>query len=151
MLRAVHDQGVAAALARFKVAGVLDTAKRMAIGDAGKAFIEGPKAFHPGGTLHWKNVFWPSNYGTVGNWMGRAGTLAMAPMALNALTQTNPHEGRMSHALGSLGALAGGAYGGMAGGMLGMPAGAALGAGLGHGIGHLLGSHPQAPKDPYAQ
>jgi hypothetical protein len=151
MLSKAHEQGVVAALSHFKVAGIVDFAKRSLIGDAGRAFVQGPKAFSPGGALHWKNVFWPSQYGTFGNWIGRAGTLAMVPMAMRAVTNPDPNEGRASHALGTLGRLAGGAYGGMAGGMLGMPLGAALGGRLGHGAGHLLGSAPppQPPQDPF--
>jgi hypothetical protein len=146
MLSDAHSKGVVAALTHFKVAGVLDAAKRMAIGEAGQAFVQGPKAFAPGGALHWRNVFWPSQYGTVGNWLGRAGTLAMVPMAMGAMSQPDPREGRLSHTLGTLGNLAGAAYGGMGGGLIGAPIGAALGGHLGHGIGHLLGSRP---KDPY--
>jgi hypothetical protein len=140
-----HAAGVNDALARFGIKtaqGLLDNVKRMAIGEPGRAFTEGLGTFRPGGLLHWRNVMWPSQFGRFGNWMGRLGTLAMVPMAVGAMRQQDPNEGRLSHALGTMGSLAGTLYGGMAGGMLGMPLGGALGSSLGHGVGHLLGSRP---------
>jgi len=148
MLSDAHRKGIDAALTHFKVAGVLDAVKRMAIGEAGQAFVQGPKAFAPGGALHWRNVFWPSQYGRMGNWIGRAGTLAMIPAAMGAVSQPDPNEGRLSHTLGTLGNFAGAAYGGMGGGLLGGSVGAALGGHLGHGIGHMMGSRPQNQQDP---
>lgn len=147
VIKNAHDDGARAALVRFGLekiaAGFLEGAKRMAIGEPGRAFVEGPGAFRPGGLLHWRNVLWPSQYGPVGNTLGRLGTLAMIPMALGAANRPDPREGRLSNTLGTLGGLAGSMYGSMAGGFLGLPLGGALGTGLGHGLGHLLGSHPQ--------
>lgn len=152
MLKTAHEKGVIAALQHFKVAapvpgpGIGAFVRRGLIGEPGKIFTEGLNTFRRGGTLSPANVFWPKQYGTVGNWMGRLGTVAMVPAALHGLANQDPREGRLSHALGTLGGLAGGAYGAMGGGVLGMPLGAALGSRLGHGAGHLLGSHPQEPS-----
>ena len=147
MLEKAHHQGVADALAKFQIkqSGILDTGKRMLIGEPGRVFTEGAKAFRPGGLLHWRNVLWPSEYGTVGNWLGRLGTMSMVPSAISGMRHQDPNEGRLSHTLGTVGNLAGTMYGGMAGGLLGFPLGGALGSRVGKGIGHLLGSRPQDP------
>lgn len=147
MLSDAHARGVAEALEHFgvKSAGILRDAARAVIGSPGRAFVEGPAAFRPGGTLHWSNVFWPTQHGTLGNWLGRAGTLA-APFAIAHAVKNHDDDGVAASALGAVGSLAGAAYGGMAGGMVGLPIGSAIGQRLGHGIGHaLLGPR----KDPY--
>jgi hypothetical protein len=148
MIRAAHTKGAEAALACFRIkgAGILHDLKRGLIGEPGRLFHEGPKAFNPGGFMHWRNVLWPSSYGTVGNWMGRLGTMSMVPSVLGAL-KGDPQEGRASNFLGTLGGAAGTLYGGMAGGMLGMPLGGRLGSGIGHGLGHILGSRPDPRQD----
>ncbi len=144
MLEHAHRKGVEDALARFglKTAGIMGDVQRGLIGEPGRLFTEGAKSFQPGGLLHWKNVFWPSQYGLIGNTLGRLGTIAM-PLSVMHAMRSNPHEGMLSNALGAIGGAAGSLYGGMGGGMLGFPVGGAIGSRLGHGIGHLLGSHPK--------
>lgn len=147
LLRRARGAGADDALARFGVKEADmrswgQAALRSAVGQPGRAFVEGPAALRPGGLLHWRNVLWPSKPGGGADWLARAGTMAM-PLALPSMMRQHPEEGRLSNTLGSLGGLAGMAYGGMAGGMLGMPFGGALGAGAGHLVGHVLGSRRQ--------
>lgn len=146
MITRAHTQGVTDALTRFRIkeSGFLDGIKRMAIGQPGRAFVEGPKAFAPEGLLGHKNVWWPDVKGAPLNWLGRAGTIAAPVMALSAM-RSNPQEGRLSNALGALGGIAGSAYGFPALGMIGGPMLGTAGAHLGRGIGHLLGSKPKDP------
>lgn len=152
MIEQASQAGRDAALARFKVAFLgnlvnkgIDTARWMAVGQAPNVFVEGPRTFSPGGTLHWRNVLWPTMPGQRGRqWLGRAGTL----LTLGALPGMVAHdrangEGTLSSVLGGVGGLAGMMYGGTAGGMLGTPIGMAIGRSLGHGVGHLLGSRPE--------
>ena len=136
MLMTEHARGVKDALARFKLAGIGDFAKRLAIGEAPRVFTEGASTFQPGGALHTSNVLWPKH------WLGRLGTLSTAAM-LPGMMKKDPDEGTGSRLLGGVGSLAGMMYGGTAGGLLGAPLGAALGTHLGHGVGHFLGSHPK--------
>lgn len=147
MLAKASAAGAADALARFGVKEADlrswgQAALRSAVGQPGRAFVEGPAALRPGGLLHWRNVLWPSKPSGGADWLARAGTIAL-PLALPSMMHQHPEEGRLSRLLGGVGGLAGMAYGGMAGGMFGMPLGGALGAGLGHTVGHLLGSHHQ--------
>jgi hypothetical protein len=147
MIKQAHIKGVDAALAHFQIkTGFLEGIKNMVIGQPGRAFVEGPKAFQEGGMLSHKNVWWPDVKGKPLNWLGRASTVAAPLMAMSAM-RSNPNEGHLSNALGALGGIAGSAYGYPALGMVGGPMLGAAGARLGRGIGHLLGSEP---KDPYA-
>lgn len=148
MIKQAHINGVNAALAQFNIkTGWLERLKHMAIGQPGRAFIEGPKTFQDGGLLSHKNVWWPDVKGSPLNWVGRASTIAAPLMAMRAM-RANPNEGRLSNALGTLGGIAGSAYGFPALGMVGGSAVAAAGSRLGRGIGHLLGSKPKDPYEP---
>jgi hypothetical protein len=146
MLSKARDQGARDALARLKLAeGFLGGVARNMIGSPGRAFVEGGKAFSPGGFLSARNVFWPAVSGPGGsklNWLARAGTLAM-PLSMMSTMKQHPEEGRLSNALGALGGAAGMAYGFPAAGVLGAPLLGGAGAALGRGVGHLLGSHPK--------
>lgn len=149
MLEKAAQQGARDALARFGIKTALNFgriaggARNMLIGRAPEVFVEGRRAFAPGGTLHWRNVVWPTVPGSKAmTWLGRAGTLAMLPM-IPGMMHADPHEGALSNTLGGIGSLAGTLYGGTAGGMVGMPLGAAAGQVLGRGVGHLLGSRPK--------
>jgi hypothetical protein len=149
MLEKAALLGARDALARFGVKTALNFgsiaggARQMMIGRAPEVFVEGARTFAPGGSLHWRNVMWPTVPGSRAmTWLGRAGTLAMLPM-IPSMLKSDPREGHLSNMLGGLGGLAGTMYGGTAGGMVGMPLGAAAGQALGHGIGHLLGSRPK--------
>ncbi len=150
MLKQAHKQGAADALTRLKVAqGFMSGVANNLIGQPGRAFIEGPKAFAPGGFLSAKNVFWPSINGTGGsrfNWLARAGTVSAGLGIASKLLHPDPHEGRLAGTLGAVGNFAGQVYGYPALGMLGAPLLGNAGAAVGRGIGHLLGSRP---KDPY--
>lgn len=120
-----------------------NTAKLVAFGQAPTAFVEGARAIAPGGSLHWKNVLWPTMPGhPVMQALGRTGTLLTAA-GLPSMMRQDPNEGTLSRVLGGVGGLAGMMYGGAAGGMIGTPIGMSLGRRLGHGIGHLLGSRPR--------
>lgn len=123
----------------------LDTAKWLAVGQAPQVFTEGPKTFAPGGTMHWRNVLWPTVPGSPGRQMlGRAGSLLTLGALPGAMRRDRAQgEGHLASLLGGVGSLAGMMYGGTAGGMLGTPVGAALGHKAGLGLGHLLGSKPQ--------
>lgn len=154
MIDKANKAGRRAALARFKLAYLgeglvnkgIDTARWMALGQAPNVFVEGPRTVAPGGTLHWRNVLWPTMPGRPGmQALGRAGSL-LSLAALPGMMHADQHEGTLSKVLGGVGGLAGMMYGGTAGGMLGTPIGMALGRRLGHGVGHLLGSKP---KDEY--
>jgi hypothetical protein len=144
MIARAHAKGIEDALARFQVkdAGIMEGIKQTFIGQPGRAFVEGPRTFSPGGMLSTKNVWWPSVKGQPLNWIGRAGTIAAPLMALSAM-RSNPQEGHLSNALGALGGIAGSAYGFPALGMLGGPLLAQAGARAGRGLGHLLGSKPK--------
>lgn len=152
MIADAHARGVEAALAHFQVkkAGITDWAIRGAkglgfFGQGPEAFVQGAKAFHPGGALHWKNVLWPSIPGSpIRTWGGRLGTLGAAAM-IPGMMRRDEGEGAASKFLGAAGGLAGMMYGGTAGGWLGGSAGMALGRGVGHGIGHMIGSKPEDP------
>jgi len=147
MLERAHTKGIDDALTCFQIkeSRFIDSVKRMAIGQPGRVFVEGPKAFAPGGLLGHKNVWWPDVKGAPLNWLGRAGTVAAPLMALSAM-RSNPHEGTLSNALGALGGIAGSAYGFPALGMIGGPMLGAAGAHLGRGVGHLLSSEPKNPN-----
>jgi hypothetical protein len=146
MLKQAHDKGASDALARMKIGGgFLSGVARNLVGQPGRAFVEGGKAFGEGGFLSAKNVFWPAVSGPGGsklNWINRAGTL-MAPLSMMSAMKQHPEEGRLSNALGALGGAAGMAYGFPALGMLGAPLLGGAGAAVGRGVGHLLGSHPK--------
>jgi hypothetical protein len=158
MLRAAHDAGAAAALARFRVkeAGLLGVAKdigRGLVGDPLQVAREGMKTFAPGGTLHWEQVLWPKIPGRpVLSRLGQAGTVLSALPVLSALRGGgDPNKGRLSNVLGAAGGALGTAYGFPAAGVLGGSMLARAGTSLGHGLGHLLGSRPRAyapPSDP---
>ena len=152
MIAAAHRQGIADALARFgvKEAGLKDWlggAGRMLIGHPGQAFVEGPRAFSPGGMLSHENVWWPSTRGLTGMqkalpWIQR-GTTMMIPLQLMQAAHRDPREGTLSNVLGTAGSLAGMAYGFPALGALGAPILGGIGSRIGHGVGHLLGSRPK--------
>lgn len=150
MLKQANARGAIDALARLKIAeGVIAGIKNNLIGQPGRAFIEGPKAFGEGGFLSPKSIFWPAVNGPGGsklNWFARAGTLAAGAGLASQLVHPDPHEGRLAGTLGALGGLAGAMYGYPALGILGTPLLSRAGASLGRGVGHLLGSHP---KDQY--
>ena len=123
------------------------TAKLIAFGQGPNAFVEGAKTFSPGGSLHWRNVLWPTMSGRpFMQAAGRAGTLLSAA-ALPSMMHQDASEGRMSRLLGGVGSLAGMMYGGTAGGMIGTPIGLGVGKGLGHfvgrGLDHVLGTTPR--------
>ena len=126
-----------------------DTAKLVAFGQGPNAFVEGArKTFAPGGSLHWRNVLWPTMPGRpFMQAAGRAGTLLTAA-ALPSMMRQDPTEGRMSRLLGGVGGLAGMTYGSTAGGMVGAPVGLGVGKGLGHfvgrGLDHVLGTTPKS-------
>ena len=147
MLKQANARGAANALTRLKVAAsVIDGIKSNLIGQPGRAFVEGPKAFAPGGFLSSNNVFWPAVSGPGGsrlNWLARASTLAAGAGLASQLAHPDPHEGRLAGTLGALGGLAGAMYGYPALGALGAPILSRAGASLGRGVGHLLGSHPK--------
>jgi hypothetical protein len=149
MLRQAAEAGVRAAkLAYFGeniVNKGVDAAKYMAVGQAPQVFVEGPKTFAPGGTMHWRNVMWPTIPGSPGKQMlGRAGSLLSLGMLPGMMSRDKAQgESGLSSALGSAGSLAGLMYGGTAGGVLGSPIGAALGHRAGLGLGHLLGGKPK--------
>ena len=147
MLKQAYERGAEDALARLKIAaGFLNNVMSGLVGQPGRAFVEGPKAFAPGGFLSTKNVFWPAVSGPGGsrlNWLNRASTAAAGLGLASQLVHPDPHEGRLSGTLGALGGLAGSMYGYPALGMLGAPLLSRAGASLGRGIGHMLGSHPK--------
>lgn len=147
MIKAAHDRGAMDALARMKIAeGFISGVARNLVGQPGRAFVEGGKAFAPGGFLSTQNVFWPAVRGPGGsrlNWLNRAGTLAAGLGIASQLAHPDPHEGRLSGMLGALGGAAGMAYGFPALGVLGAPLLGGAGAALGRGVGHLLGSRPK--------
>lgn len=131
-------------LGRGFVDTAADTAKLVAFGQGPNAFVEGAKTFAPGGSLHWRNVLWPSMPGRpFMQAAGRAGTLLTAA-ALPSMMRQDASEGRMSRLLGGVGGLAGMMYGGTAGGMIGTPIGLGVGKELGHFVGrrldHMLGT-----------
>lgn len=152
MLVSAHQRGVRDALVRFgvKEAGIkemLGGAKNLLIGQPGKAFIEGPGAFRPGGLLSHQNIWWPKTEGLTGMqkvmpWLQRAGT-AMIPLQMMSSAHKDPNEGALSNMLGTAGQVAGFSYGMPALGMLGAPMLAEAGRSVGRGVGHLLGSHPK--------
>lgn len=160
MLKTAANKGAQDALAYFnltlKTAGIpewgsrqlnrgIDLAKATGIvGMAPETFVQGPKAFSPGGALHWRNVLWPTIPGApVRQAIGRIGT-GLSALAIPGMMKADENEGTLSKALGAVGGLGGMMYGGMAGGMFGSPIGLAAGRSLGHGLGHLLGSRPHA-------
>lgn len=124
----------------------VDAAKWLAVGQAPQVFVEGPKTFAPGGTMHWRNVMWPTIPNSPGKQMlGRAGSLLTLGALPGAMARDKQHgESGLSSLLGGVGSLAGMMYGGTAGGMLGTPIGAALGHRAGLGLGHLLGGKPRS-------
>lgn len=124
----------------------LDAGKWMAVGQAPHVFVEGPRTFAPGGTMHWRNVLWPTIPGSPGKQMlGRAGSVLTLAALPGMMARDREHgEGHLSSLLGGVGSLAGMMYGGTAGGLLGTPIGSAVGHRLGLGIGHLLGGRPRS-------
>jgi hypothetical protein len=146
MLKEAQQAGIhAAKVAYFGQSIVdkgLDTAKWLAVGQAPQVFAEGANTFRPGGTMHWRNVLWPTMPGRPGmQTLGRAGSLLTAATLPGMVSRDRAQgEGRLSSILGGVGSLAGMMYGGTAGGMLGTPVGSMLGHRLGLGVGHLLGS-----------
>lgn len=159
-LKNAYAAGMHAVFARYGVkhANVADTLKgvgtsvmHMFTGDPAlrQKFFSG-KAFGPGQPLHWENVFWPRNQGTIGNWIGRLGTVVPAYNALKSLAgEGDPNQGRLEGALGSLGQAAGFAYGNPLVGMIGAPFAASLGEQLGRSVGRALGSHPKPHAMPH--
>ncbi len=153
MLREAHEAGVRAAKLAYVgekyVDKGLDVAKWLAVGQAPRVFVEGPRTFSPGGTMHWRNVLWPTIPGNPGKqWLGRAGSLLTLGALPGMMARDKAHgESGLSSFLGGVGSLAGMMYGGTAGGMLGTPIGSALGHRLGLGLGHLLGGRPSQQPD----
>lgn len=158
MLDVYAARGRADALRHFglaKTAGLADTAraggkwlKELAIGRPGQAFVEGPKAFAPGGMLATDKVWWPRTSGLSGlaklqPWAQRANTL-MLPLHVLRAARQDPNEGTLSNMLGTAGGLVGTAYGYPMLGMLGAPLLGRAGKALGHGVAHALGSTPVA-------
>lgn len=149
-------RGVSDAITHFaKHGGLKDWAggaKNFLIGQPGRAFTEGPRAFRPGGMLSNENILWPSTKGLSGMqkampWIQRAGTMAI-PFQLMSGAHRDPNEGTLSNVLGTAGSIAGTMYGMPALGMLGAPMlGNALSR-VGRGVGHLLGSRPTEPQQP---
>lgn len=163
-LRNAVNAGRAAALTRFgiktaaplaqefgnAIRGAPNALKNMFIGAPGRAFVEGPGAFRPGGMLSHENVWWPRTQGLRGTqkimpWLQRAGTLAV-PLQLMSSAHSNPNDSTLSNVLGTAGSIAGSMYGMPTGGLIGGMALSRLGARAGQGIGHLLGGSPQAPQ-----
>lgn len=168
MLRDVHAQGLADALARYgiKEAGPLDWARRAGTSawegvkatpgamwrgltgspEARQQLMQG-KAFAPGGSMSFGNVMWPTTGHPVAKWLGRAGTVLPALEAYSALRGRtgDPHEGRLTNALGSVGQALGNAYGFPVGGIIGSGMLSSVGHRLGKGLGRVLGSKPDAP------
>ena len=162
MLVSAHQRGVHDALVRFGIkeaAGVLDALgpgrlqrwggglKSILVGQPGRAFVEGPNSFRPGGLLSNSNIWWPKTDGLRGMqkvmpWVQRASTIQGAMQMAHA-AHGDQHEGALSNMLGTAGQIAGYAYGMPALGMLGAPLLSAAGRSVGHGVGHLLGSHPK--------
>jgi hypothetical protein len=156
LVQAAFTQGMNDAIQRFtKNANIgewVGGAKNFLVGQPGKAFIEGPRAFRPGGMLSHENIWWPSTQGLVGKqkvmpWLQRAGTMAI-PFQLMSAAHNDPHEGTLSNVLGTAGSIAGTMYGMPALGMLGAPVLSNIGSRIGHGIGHMLGSKPKEPDYP---
>jgi len=157
MLASARDEGARAAREKFgfempTLGGVARGAKEMLVGQPGRAFVEGPGAFRPGGMLSRQSVWWPSTQGLRGMqkvmpWAQRAGTM-MIPFQIASSMHGNPNDGTLANVLGTAGSIAGQMYGFPAGGLIGGTALGALGASAGRGIGHLLGS--RAPQ-PYPQ
>jgi hypothetical protein len=152
--RDAFTRGASDAITHFAKHGgikeMLGGAKNILVGEPGKAFVQGPKAFAPGGMLHHQNIWWPSTQGLTGKqkimpWLQRAGTLAI-PMQLMSAAHSDPREGTLSNVLGTAGSIAGSMYGMPALGMLGAPLLGSVGSRIGRGIGHMLGSKP---KDDY--
>ena len=164
MIGEAHQRGVLDALTQFGIKtaapapgslvngakGLLGGAKNFLFGQPGKAFIEGPGAFRPGGMLSHENIWWPKTQGLTGAqkimpWLQRAGTLAV-PFQLMSGAHSNPNEGTLSNVLGTAGSIAGTMYGMPALGMLGGSALGNIGSRVGRGVGHLLGSKPEEPQ-----
>lgn len=145
MLVRAAERGARDALARLGIkeaGGLLSGIGANLIGRPGRLFVEGSKAFRPGGSLSPRNVFWPAVSGPGGsklNWLNRAGTL-MLPLQIAGAMQSDPDESRASRFLGAAGGAIGLAYGYPALGMLGAPIAGSLGRRVGHGIGRLLGN-----------
>lgn len=168
MLRDAHAQGRAEALRRFglKEAGVSDWAQsawdgtkaapgafwRGITGDpeARKQLLKG-QAFSPGGKMSPGNVWWPTEGNTAVKWLSRAGTVLPALEAYSALRghTGNPHEGRLTNALGSIGQAVGNAYGFPLGGLLGSGILSTVGRRVGTGLGRVLGSRSDPPPPAY--
>ena len=147
MLKQANARGAADALARLKIAaGFLSEVAHNLVGQPARAFIEGPKAFRPGGFLSSSNVFWPAVKGSGGsrlNWLARAGTVAAGAGVASQLVHPDPSDGRLAGTLGAMGGLVGSMYGYPALGMLGAPLLGSAGESVGRGVGHLLGSGPK--------
>lgn len=149
-LRDHARRGATDALRQFKLektAGLLDGASKVLFGEPGRAFIEGPRAFAPGGLLSHQNIWWPSTQGITGvrkalPWMQRASTLAV-PLQMMSARNRNPHEGALSNMLGTAGSIAGMAYGIPSLGLLGAPVLSGVASTVGHDVGRLLGSRPK--------
>lgn len=146
MLAKAHAQGAQDALERLGIkeaAGMLRGIAQNLVGQPGRAFVEGPRAFRPGGFMSAKNVFWPPTSGPGGskfNWLNRASTVMGGIGVARALKgDGSPDESGLSRALGAAGGLAGMAYGYPALGALGAPLLGAVGSRIGHGIGNALG------------
>jgi hypothetical protein len=155
MIADAHQKGIIDALAHFgiKSAGLKDLAGgagRALFGQPGRAFVEGPKAFAPGGMLSHENVWWPKTEGLSGvskmmPWLQRASTLSI-PLALAHSAKADDNDGALANVLGHAGHIAGTAYGFPTLGILGAGAMGSAGEHLGRGIGHLLGSHSRNPQ-----
>ncbi len=163
MIGAAHQRGVVDALTRFGIktaapvpsglaAGAgrfLGGAKNFLFGQPGKAFVEGPGAFRPGGMLSHENIWWPSTKGLSGAqkimpWLQRAGTMAV-PFQLMSGAHRDQNDGALSNALGTAGSIAGQMYGMPALGMVGAPMLSNALSRVGRGVGHMLGSKPEEP------
>lgn len=172
MLRDESFRGFQDALAAFglKEAGVSDWARsawqdvkatpgvmwRGLTGDpAARSELLKGRAFAPNGKLSLKNIWWPTEGNTAVKWLSRAGTVLPALEAYSALrgNSGNPHEGRLTNALGSIGQAVGNAYGFPLGGLIGGGILSTVGRRIGTGLGRVLGSRPDAPppRPPYYQ
>jgi hypothetical protein len=157
MLRALHTDGFATALKTYgiKEAGVADTLTRWG-GETvrtlvGQPWKLGPRAFQPGGMLHWKNVFWPTVPGRpVATWLNRGlGTILPAYDVYKTMQGEagDPTKGRLANTLAAAGNALGWAYGMPAVGLLGAPMLGQLGRSLGENIGRLVEGEPRATRN----
>jgi hypothetical protein len=158
MLGAARRQGAIDALTRFGIKEAMlpawDPAAsfgtqvlRSVVGHPDVLLRQGRQLFQPGQPLHWRSIFWPGKeFPTPYRWLARGSTILSALPVLDAIRgRGDPHEGRLSNALGAIGGTLGGVYGGQIGGLVGAPLLGHLGQAAGKGLGHLFGSRPAGP------